>query len=68
MENKVMRFLTNYEDEIVTALPDGSNYLYVMTADFVHLVHRLDGSHMVIPTIQFQTILHQAQAAAKAKK
>lgn len=63
-----MKIMTNYEDEIVTCIPDGSKYVYVLTAQFVHLVHRLDGSQMVLPMLEFQTILHQAMVDRRKEK
>jgi len=62
-----MKLLTTYEDEMVTAIPDWSNYVYVLTPQFVHLVHRLDGSQSVISLLQFQTILHQVMAKRNLK-
>lgn len=57
-----MKLLVNSNDEHVVAMPDGSNYIYVLTPQFVHLIHKLDGSQSVISTLQFQTILHQVMS------
>lgn len=56
-----MKLTTTYNDEVAICMPDNSVYIYILLDNFVHLVHKIDGSHMVISHIQFQTLLHKAK-------